>query len=122
MAREWLQDTNGQWRLWSDAGIEQMLPLGASPPNDGIPKYWNQEVPNDFQQTIGAEGGGVNWWDQSIFADLVGGTSTIGADSFNFGTGFMGFGVGSGPQLPKLPWLWILAGVGIVVVAVSARR
>lgn len=123
MAREWIQDTEGQWRLWDDGGLVVELPIGVSPPeDDGFPKYRNVIVSQEFQQAVEAEGGGASWWDQSIFGDLVGGTSAIDPGSLNFGTGFMGFGYGNGPQMPKLPWLWILAGVGIVVVAMAARR
>lgn len=63
-----------------------------------------------------------NWWDQSAFADLTG-KSAI--DQSNFPGGMGNFGIGFGDtqiSLPKLPWLLILAGVGIIVIAVAKRR
>ncbi|MGE5476161.1 MAG: hypothetical protein ACM3Q1_05870 [Bacteroidales bacterium] len=123
MAQEWLQDSHGVWGLWDNGSLIQVLANGASPPNDGLPTYPNQTYEYDYIQAPGAQTASGSWWDSSIFGDLTGGSSN-GPQGFNFGTGFMGIGVGSGPDigLPKLPWLLILAGVAVIVVAVAARR
>jgi hypothetical protein len=105
---QWMSPAERQVAL-EDQAAAGYVPAGA----------YNLDQPDSptMVQAGGVPNTSGNWWQMSAFADLVGERSPINAADTGIGSGNFGLGFG-GAKLPKLPWLLILAGVAVIIIAV----